>query len=60
MICLLINSIAFSQPFIDLLNIQYAQTSVSKLYKGKDEFKVNHEWKSYAFNAPIKLNEKKI
>jgi len=60
MICLLINSIAFSQPFIDLLNIQYAQTSVSKLYKGKDEFKVNHEWKSYAFNAPINLNEKKI
>ena len=58
--CLLISSVAFSQPYIDLLNIQYARTSVSKLYKGKDEFKVNHEWKSYAFNAPIKLNEKKL
>ena len=58
--CLLISGVAFSQPFIDLLNIQYARTSVSKLYKGKNEFKVNHEWKSYAFNAPIKLNEKKL
>jgi hypothetical protein len=58
--CLLISGVAFSQPFIDLLNIQYTRTSVSKLYKGKDEFKVNHEWKSYAFNAPIKLNEKKL
>jgi hypothetical protein len=58
--CLLISGVAFSQPYIDLLNIQYARTSVSKLYKGKDEFKVNHEWKSYAFNAPIKLNEKKL
>jgi hypothetical protein len=57
---LLISVVALSQPFIDLLNIQYAQTSISKLYKGKDEFKVNHEWKSYAFNAPIKLNEKKL
>lgn len=57
---LLYGSGAFSQPFIDLLNIQYAQTSISKLYKGKDEFKVNHEWKSYAFNAPIKLNDKKL
>jgi hypothetical protein len=56
----LFSNVAFSQPFIDLLNIQYAQTSISKLYKGKDEFKVNHEWKSYIFNAPIKLNEKKL
>lgn len=57
---LLLGSGAFSQPFIDLLNIQYAQTSISKLYKGKDEFKVNHEWKSYAFNVPIKINDKKL
>ncbi|MFM2157485.1 MAG: hypothetical protein RL516_2234 [Bacteroidota bacterium] len=53
-------NVAFSQPFIDVLNLQYAQTSISKLYKGKDEFKVNHEWKSYVFNAPIKLNDKKL
>jgi hypothetical protein len=55
-----LGSNAFSQPFIDLLNIQYGQTAVSKLYKGKDEFKVNHVWKSYTFNAPLKLNEKKL
>ncbi len=55
-----LSSDAFSQPFIDLLNIQYAQTSISKLYKGKDEFKVNHEWKSYLFNAPLKLSDKKL
>ena len=57
---ILVGSDTFSQPFIDLLNIQYAQTSISKLYKGKDEFKVNHEWKSYTFNAPLKLNDKKL
>jgi hypothetical protein len=56
----LFGSDTFSQPFIDLLNVQYAQTSISKLYKGKDEFKVNHEWKSYTFNAPLKLNDKKL
>jgi hypothetical protein len=54
------SKVAFSQPFVDLLNIQYTQTAISKLYKGKDEFKVNHEWKSYAFNAPLKLNDKKL
>jgi hypothetical protein len=53
-------NVAFSQPFIDVVNLQYAQTSISKLYKGKDEFKVNHEWKSYVFNAPLKLNDKKL
>ena len=56
----LFGSDTFSQPFIDLLNIQYAQTSISKLYKGKDEFKVNHEWKSYTFNVPLKLSDKKL
>lgn len=56
----LFGSDTFSQPFIDVLNVQYAQTSISKLYKGKDEFKVNHEWKSYMFNAPLKLNDKKL
>ena len=56
----LFGSDTFSQPFIDLLNVQYAQTSISKLYKGKDEFKVNHEWKLYTFNAPLKLNDKKL
>lgn len=60
LISLFISRVAFSQPYLDLLNIQYAKTSISKLYKGKDEFKVNHEWKSYAFNAPIKINSKKL
>jgi len=54
------STIGYSQPFIDLVNIQYAKTSISTLYKGKDEFKVNHEWKSYAFNAPIKINERDL
>ena len=56
----LFSGVTFSQPFIDLLNIQYTKTSISKLYKGKDEFKVNHEWKSYTFNVPLKINNKKL
>ncbi|MFM7015326.1 MAG: hypothetical protein ACKOX3_03260 [Bacteroidota bacterium] len=49
-----------AQPYIDLLNIQYGKTSLSKLFVGKDELKINHEWKSYSFNAPIKINEHKL
>jgi len=56
----LFHLVGFSQPYIDLLNIQYGQTYISKIYRGKDEFKVNHEWKSYTFNAPLKLNDKKL
>lgn len=57
---LLIATISKAQPYIDLLNIQYAKTSLSKIYSGGNEIKINHEWKSYAFNAPIKLNDKKL
>lgn len=57
---LLITTISKAQPYIDLLNIQYAKTSISKIYSGGNEIKINHEWKSYAFNAPIKLNDKKL
>jgi hypothetical protein len=56
----LFHLVGFSQPYIDLANIQYGKTYISKIYKGKDEFKVNHEWKSYTFNVPIKINEKKL
>ena len=60
LLLMITSTVAHAQPYIDLMNIQYGRTSLSKIYSGKNEMKINHEWKSYAFNAPLKISNSNL
>jgi hypothetical protein len=53
-------SLAYSQPYINIINFQVGKYEPSKVYKGSDEWKIRNDYSEFGINVPIKFNAKQL